>query len=118
MVIAKAPKGSKYEAAVGWNTTLVSLPWLYACEKERGEFDKGRRPVYGVWVLHICAGWYPSLPSHLSPTTDPHALLILSYHPFPSLCPQCTWSPANSPSSPPPTPRPRSGMNTCMSICT
>lgn len=114
-MIAKAPEGSKYEAAVGWNTTLVSLPWLYACEKERGELDKGRRQVYGS-----CTCALVGLHSHLSPPTDLHALLILSYHPFLLSYALCTAAvyvePRKFPVKPPSHSPPPLRYNTCMSI--
>lgn len=60
VVIAKAPEGSKYEAAVKWNTVVASLPWLHACEKERGELkgdrelDEAERQCVLIGLHRIC----------------------------------------------------------------
>lgn len=55
MVIAKAPEGSKYAAALEWGTAVVSRPWLHACEKERGAcaiyvcvFARARSYLYSI----------------------------------------------------------------------
>lgn len=36
-MIAALPEGAKYTAALKWNTPIVSIAWLQACEAQRGK---------------------------------------------------------------------------------